>query len=147
MPRNLNGLPSDALVEMSVGDIDKGGLVREMNSSMREALQALEARKKRGTTSGEVVITAQVRIGYDEELEDHVRITSVVTLKTPKNDKVSLAKAIGGRLLCQPGGADATTPNQMPLFGHDGEALGILDRRTGEIVEPPASVVGMVGRA
>lgn len=140
-----NGIPADAMIEMRVEDIDEGGLIRQMNASIKEAMAVLVARRKRGEAKGEATITAQVRMGFDPKIENHVAIVHVVTMKTPKNERTSLVKEVAGRLLCQPGGANKDTPDQLALFSPRGVPIGRMDTATGELVDEP-TVVGAVGK-
>ena len=64
----------------------------------------------------------------------------------PHSALKSLAKVVGGKLLCQPGGASGDNPDQLKLlYDRTGGILGSVNQRTGEFVEPPASVAGKVG--
>lgn len=137
-------LAPGTMIEVTADLIAEGRMVKQINAALREAYLALERRREDGQTTGACTITASISLGYDPDMRDTIAITHCVTLKTPKNEETSLAKAKGGVLLCQPTGADESDPEQQRLFDAQGRPIGVLNPRTGEITEPD-TVVGKVG--
>lgn len=133
--KDAGQVPADALVELTAELVGEGSLLREIDQALSEAAAALARRKLRGRIDGDCVVTATIRLGYDEEREDHVVVTHFVQLRTPRNEVVTSVVEKRGRLLCQPGGSGPDSPNQMRLFRPDGEPIGTVDRRTGELVD------------
>lgn len=140
----MSEIPPGTMIEVTTELIAEGRLLRQMNAAIREAHAALERRREEGVTSGACTITASISIGYDPDMRDTVAITHCVTLKTPKNEETSLAKAKAGVLMCQPTGADGGDPEQQRLFDAQGRPIGTLNPRTGEITDT-SEVVGKVG--
>lgn len=139
-------IPSGAMVEMTADLIGEGSMVREINQSLREAHAALGKRRDDfGKTDGACKITVEIEVGYDPEMRETVTIKHCVTLRTPKNAVLTLAKDKGGHLLCQPNGSSEDTPDQQRLFDGSGRPIGLVDRRTGELSEelPIAGKVGV----
>lgn len=134
-------LPTGAMFELDVHLIDEGRLVRQINESLREAHRALLRRKDEGTTGGACKITVDISMGYDPDMRETVCITNSVTLKTPKNESVTLVKEKAGRLLCQPTGSSEDAPEQQRLFDAAGRAIGLFDPKTGEVLDQEESAV------
>jgi len=143
-PTHLESLPSGTMVELSTGLIGEGKFIEEIDRALAEAAAALVKRKSSGERSGSCKITATIDVGYDPDIEDHVTVVHCVVLKTPKNEKMTLVKEKGGRLLCDPSGSTASTPDQLRLFDRNGRPTGVLDTRTGELLEPPTTA-GKIG--
>lgn len=142
----MKGLPSGAMVEINTDLIGEGDLKREMDRAIVEAHAALiHRRDKEGKTGGACKISVEIEIGYDKDMRDTVAIRHVVTLKTPKNQTVSLVKEKNGRLLCQRGGASKDAPEQQRLFDAAGRPIGAIDKNTGEVIEEQP-VAGKIGQ-
>jgi len=142
----MDSVPHGAMVEVTADLIDEGKFMQELNLAIRQAHDALKARHARGERSGECVIQATVKIGYDKDIDAHLALKTSVVTKTPKNERVCLVKEQNGLMLCAPSGADSDTPDQQRLFDARGRAIGVLDKRTGEVVEEKAkAVAGKIG--
>ena len=140
----MKTIPSGAMVEINTDLIDEGKLKREMDDAIREAHEALVKRRESKATGGACKVTVEIEIGYDPDMRDTVAIKYSVSLKTPKNQSVSLVKEKGGRLLCQPSGSNADAPEQQQLFDGAGRPIGKVDTRTGEVIEED-EVAGKIG--
>lgn len=141
----MKGLPSGAMVEINTDLIGEGSLKREMDQAIKEAHAALVKRREAGQTGGACKISVEISIGYDPDMRETVEIKHVVTLKTPKNESVSLVKEKGGLLLCQPTGSSEDAPEQQRLFDGAGRPIGVLDKSTGELIEEQP-VAGKIGQ-
>ena len=144
MPKPAPVIPSDMLCELTVDLIDEGKLVAAINSAIAEAGGALRRRRDRGEPGGKCVLTARIELEYDAEIRDRLVITTWCDLKTPRNERVSEAKELAGRVLCRPEGTSEDPVDQLRLFNRDGKAVATLDLGTGELLEPPAKA-GRIG--
>jgi len=143
---SAKALPADTFVELRTDLIGSGNLVVEMDDALREAHDALKRRRERGELGGDCTITATIKLGYDPDLKEHVKVVHCVTLKTPKNEMATIVKEKGDMLLCQLEGSTAETPDQLRLFDGRGRITGTLDRATGAVQEVN-DVAGRVGAA
>jgi hypothetical protein len=139
-------LPDGAMVEISTDLIDEGKLKIQMDEALREAHAAMLRRKEAGQTGGECKISVEISMGYDPDMRDMVTLTHCVTLKTPKNQSVSLVKEKAGRLLCQPSGSSSDVPEQQRLFDSNGRVIGVIDVQTGVLTDEP-TVAGTIRAA
>jgi len=112
-------LPADTYVEITVERVAEGQFCEEITAALREAHAALAKRRDRGELGGECVLTATVRIGYDPALKEHVRLVHAVSLRTPKNECVTVVKERGGALLCQLSGSTGDSPDQATGEVHE----------------------------
>lgn len=140
----MNQVPHGSMVEITTELIGEGALLREMNQALKEAHAALLKRREDGQTGGACKISVEVTMGYDPDMRETVAITHCVTLKTPKNQSVTLVKEKAGRLLCQPSGSSTDIPEQQRLFDAQGRPIGLVDRRTGEVIDEQP-VAGKIG--
>lgn len=146
MATKTKGLPEGAMVEISTDLIDEGRLKLQIDEALREAHAALMRRREAGQTGGECKISVDISMGYDPDMRETVTLTHCVSLKTPKNQSVSLVKEKAGRLLCQPSGSSTDIPEQQRLFDAQGRSLGVLDLETGELTSE-SEVVGKIRTA
>jgi len=144
MPKPAPVIPSDMLCELTVDLIDEGKLVAAINSAISEAGRALRLRRDRGDSGGKCSVSVRIELEYDPEIRDRLMVTTWCDLKTPRNERVSEAKELGGRVLCRPEGTSEDPVDQLRLFNRDGKAVATLDLGTGELLEPPAKA-GKIG--
>jgi hypothetical protein len=137
----------DLMIQLGVEQIGEGDLIAQMNEAIAEAHRTLQRRRESGYPSGKIKIGAEIAVEYDPNMPDHVAVRYSVSSRSPKEERVTLAKEKNGVLLVQPTGSSEDAPEQMRMFDKNGRLVGTMDQRTGEI-RPAAeqeTVVGKVG--
>ena len=125
-----------AYVELSAGGINEGGLIRDFDQNLRDAARDLSRAIERDGKGKKtrVVVTVQVALSFDPDLEEHVSIDHSVKRTIPACKTTTLAKAAGGHIMVEPGGSRHDTPDQMTLaFNARGTILGRVNQATGEM--------------
>lgn len=128
-------VPPGAFVELNAGNIDEGKFFKQLNAKIKRAYRELiDYEKSSEDTQGKAVITAQISIFRTKGTKDHFSIVHGTKISTPAQKNVSVVKARGEHLLCQPTGASEFDPDQMVIFDAQGRAIGGVDPETGEVV-------------
>ncbi len=144
-------IPHGAMVLAGIEHIDDGAFLSAINDALREAHAAIaKAREKTGSSSVSAGVSISLTVGYDKDIRDIVEIRGDIRVKVPSvSTAKSLVKERAGRMLCQPTGADATTPDQLRLFNPSGSALGTFVRGRGLVKdgEEETGVAGSIGSA
>jgi len=125
-----------AMIEATIDAIDEGAFRKELDQALRAGHRELERyAEETGDRTGSVTITASISLNLPKDLDDHVHITTSVNKKLPVRKRGTLVKSKGGRMLCQPSGSSAESPDQQVLFDARGVCIGTVDKSTGELIE------------
>ncbi len=128
MAKAKSPAPPGAMVEMAVDNIDEGKFKRQFNAAMRRAFKDLLAyQKETDSSSGKSTVTATVTIFKTAGTSDHFTIQHGCKTNVPTMKNVSIVKARGERLLCQPIGASEHDPDQQAFFDSQGRIIGNED--------------------
>ena len=131
----MKNLPAGAMVELDPSLINEGEFLREVKEAIEAAYGVLNKRAEMGNRSGKAVVTCDISLAFPKDIDNHVEITTCITVKRPKTGKKTIVKEKNGRLLCQPIGTTADTPDQKRLFDGHGRPIGAIDRKTGEVLD------------
>ena len=131
--KELPAIPSDALIQVTADQIEKGEMVRELNEAIAEAHAALDRRRRKGHEKGKVTVKLVIEIAPIAKCDDIVDIAYQVEVKAPKDKRSCTAKSVNGMLLCQADGASNESPDQLRLFNRRGVPIGLIDTATGEL--------------
>lgn len=144
--KDLPAIASDALIEVTAAQIERGMMMTELNEAISEAHRALDRRRRAGHEKGKVTVKLVIDITPIPKIDDAVDIAYQVEVKAPKDKRSCTAKSVNGLLLCQADGASEETPDQLNLFNRRGQAIGLLDTSTGEVRQPDggSSVAGSI---
>lgn len=147
--KDLPAIASDALIEVTAEQIEKGMMLSELNEAIGEAHRALDRRRKAGHEKGKVTVKLVIDITPIPKIDDAVDIAYQVDVKAPKDKRSCTAKSVNGLLLCQADGASSESPDQLKLFNRSGKAIGLVDTATGEFLPPEekSSVAGSIKAA
>jgi hypothetical protein len=149
MSKGKSPVPPGAMVELQVDNIDEGKFKKQFNAAMRRAFKELLAFQKESDSSGgKSVVTASITILKTPGTSDHFTIQHGCKTSVPTMKNVSIVKARGERLLCQPIGASEHDPDQQAFFDAQGRVIGGIDPDTGELIEDgPSPVAGKIAQA
>lgn len=137
---------SALFVQLGVHHIDEGALIQQLDESITEAHATLQRRRERGYPTGKVKISAEITLEYDPDMADHVAVRHSVSTRTPKEERLTVAREKGGLLLAPTTGTSEDAPEQMRMFDRHGRLVGTLDKATGEIKPATAADQGVVGK-
>lgn len=139
-------LPAGAMIELNLAQINEGDLLREINAQMATAHRELQSyREATGAANGVCKVGVELAFSYDPDMKDHVVVTHSVKLAVPARTNKVIVKESGGKLLCQPTGADGKSPDQMRLFDAKGNPIGMFDEEDGFV--PASDVAGKIAKA
>lgn len=117
-------VPPGAYVEVDVANINEGLFIAEVNAKMRKALGDLFVYEQgTGDRTGQIEVTAKIKVGRMANTRDLISITTKVTSKIPEPETTSEAKESGGKLLCQPVGTNDDAEQQL-LYDGRGNLIG-----------------------
>ena len=134
--KDLPAIASDALIEVTAEQIEKGMMLEELNAAITEAHRALDRRRRAGHEKGKVTVKLAIEIAPIPKIDDAVDIAYQVEVKAPKDKRSCTAKSVNGLLLCQADGASSDSPDQLQLFNRRGQPIGLVDTATGELLPP-----------
>jgi len=130
----MKGIPAGAMVELDPSLINEGEFLREMKDAIEQAYAVLNKRAELGNRSGKAVVSIDIALAFPKDIDNHIELVTCIVVKRPKTGKKTIVKEKNGRLLCQPIGTTADTPDQQRLFDAFGQPIGAIDRSTGEVL-------------
>jgi len=142
-----SNIPPGGMVELSVDTIDEGKFRKQINRAISRAYrELLEYEKQSEDPSGKAVVTCQVQVFRTKGARDHFSVVHQTKITVPSMKNVSVVKARGEKLLCQPVGSSQYDPDQQTIFDADGRIIGGTDPETGEVIDPnaPSPVAGKI---
>ena len=143
-------VPAGAMMELNLDLIGEGSFRRKFERAIRRAVKELLAyEQETQDQKGKSQVVAKITVARLPSAKDHFNVSFNVKTATPTANEVSVVKARGGRLLCQPVGASEWNPDQQVLFDAQGRAIQGTDPDTGEVVsgEGEKDVAGKIERA
>lgn len=135
------------MVELSIDNIDEGKARKEFNAKIRKAFrELLQYQKDTESSGGKAVVTLSVTMFKTKGTSDHYSVEHSTKITVPTMKNLSVVKARGERLLCQPIGASQHDPEQQAFFDSTGRIIGGVDPDTGELVEDGPVVAGKIAQ-
>ena len=125
--------PQGAMVELNLESIDSGAFVEEINKHLREAIRVIDQ-----AGGGKVVIKPAITIARVKKSNTGVEVVATIAVTKPTTARVEIGQVVGGKILTDFRPADEDR-HQMPMFDRFGRPSGLVDTRTGEVVEPAAN--------
>lgn len=141
-------IPPGAYVMTTAREVSGGKMLNELDTIFTNAGRSLQEQFEDGSSKAKAKITLSVVIEAEKD-SDVAMIEYAIKLDAARRKRLSSAKFARGRLLNQSTGTEDGDPSQIPLFDGQARPVGVIDRETGEFVDPSAKdedVAGKIGQ-